>query len=29
MERNQLGDPFRFLIYAEMADVELGPVKGI
>jgi hypothetical protein len=27
MERYQLGDPFRFLIYAEMAGVELGPVQ--
>jgi len=26
MERNQLQDPFRFLIYAEMAAAELGPV---
>jgi glyoxylase-like metal-dependent hydrolase (beta-lactamase superfamily II) len=25
MERHQLQDPFRFLIYAEMAGVELGP----
>jgi hypothetical protein len=26
MERHQLQDPFRFLIYAEMAGVEIGPV---
>lgn len=26
MERNQLQDPFRFLIYAELAGVEMGPV---
>jgi hypothetical protein len=26
MERPQLQDPFRFLIYAEMAGVEIGPV---
>ncbi|MGH3302670.1 MAG: MBL fold metallo-hydrolase [Streptosporangiaceae bacterium] len=26
MERHQLQDPFRFLIYAELAGVELGPV---
>ena len=26
MERHQLEDPFRFLIYAELAGVELGPV---
>jgi glyoxylase-like metal-dependent hydrolase (beta-lactamase superfamily II) len=26
MERYQLQDPFRFLIYAELAGVELGPV---
>jgi len=26
MERHQLQDPFRFLVYAEMAGVELGPV---
>jgi len=25
MERHQLQDPFRFLIYAEMADAEIGP----
>jgi glyoxylase-like metal-dependent hydrolase (beta-lactamase superfamily II) len=25
MERHQLQDPFRFLIYAEMAGVEIGP----
>jgi hypothetical protein len=28
MERHQLQDPFRFLIYAELADVELGPVAA-
>jgi hypothetical protein len=27
MERHQLQDPFRFLIYAELADVEIGPVS--
>jgi glyoxylase-like metal-dependent hydrolase (beta-lactamase superfamily II) len=26
MERHQLQDPFRFLIYAELAGVEIGPV---
>jgi glyoxylase-like metal-dependent hydrolase (beta-lactamase superfamily II) len=26
MERHQLQDPFRFLIYADMAGVEIGPV---
>jgi len=26
MERHQLQDPFRFLIYAELAGVELAPV---
>jgi hypothetical protein len=26
MERHQLQDPFRFLVYAEMAGVEIGPV---
>jgi hypothetical protein len=25
MERHQLQDPFRFLIYAEMAGAEIGP----
>ncbi|MGH3303463.1 MAG: MBL fold metallo-hydrolase [Streptosporangiaceae bacterium] len=28
MERHQLQDPFRFLIYAELAGVELGPVAA-
>jgi hypothetical protein len=28
MERHQLHDPFRFLIYAEMAGVEIGPVAA-
>jgi glyoxylase-like metal-dependent hydrolase (beta-lactamase superfamily II) len=28
MERYQLQDPFRFLIYAELAGVELGPVAA-
>ena len=28
MERHQLQDPFRFLIYAEMAGVEIGPVAA-
>lgn len=28
MERHQLQDPFRFLIYAELADVEIGPVAA-
>jgi glyoxylase-like metal-dependent hydrolase (beta-lactamase superfamily II) len=28
MERHQLQDPFRFLIYAELAGVEIGPVAG-
>ena len=28
MERHQLQDPFRYLIYAEMAEVEVGPVGG-
>jgi glyoxylase-like metal-dependent hydrolase (beta-lactamase superfamily II) len=28
MERHQLQDPFRFLIYAELAGVELEPVTG-
>ena len=26
MEQNQQSDPFKFLIYAEMAGAELGPV---
>ena len=26
MERHQLQDPFRFLIYAELAGAEIGPV---
>lgn len=25
MERHQLQDPFRFLIYADMAGAEIGP----
>jgi hypothetical protein len=28
MERHQLQDPFRFLIYAELAGVEIGPVAA-
>jgi glyoxylase-like metal-dependent hydrolase (beta-lactamase superfamily II) len=28
MERHQLQDPFRFLIYGELAGVELGPVAA-
>jgi hypothetical protein len=28
MERYQLLDPFRFLIYAELAGVEIGPVAA-
>ncbi|MBO0838541.1 MAG: hypothetical protein J2P28_23925, partial [Actinobacteria bacterium] len=28
MERHQLQDPFRFLIYSELAGVELGPVAA-
>jgi len=28
MERHQLQDPFRFLIYAELAGVELAPVRS-
>jgi glyoxylase-like metal-dependent hydrolase (beta-lactamase superfamily II) len=28
MERHQLQDPFRFLIYAELAGVEVGPVAA-
>ena len=28
MERHQLQDPFRFLIYGELAGVELGPVAS-
>jgi glyoxylase-like metal-dependent hydrolase (beta-lactamase superfamily II) len=28
MERHQLQDPFRFLIYAELAGAEIGPVAG-
>jgi glyoxylase-like metal-dependent hydrolase (beta-lactamase superfamily II) len=28
MERHQLQDPFRFLIYGELADVEIGPVAA-
>jgi hypothetical protein len=28
MERHQLQDPFRFLIYAELACVELEPVAA-
>jgi glyoxylase-like metal-dependent hydrolase (beta-lactamase superfamily II) len=28
MERNQLQDPFRFLIYSELAGVEIGPVAA-
>ena len=28
MERHQLQDSFRFLIYAEMAGVEIGPVAA-
>ena len=28
MERHQLQDPFRFLIYAEMAGAEIGPVAA-
>ncbi|HYB85434.1 MAG TPA: alkyl sulfatase dimerization domain-containing protein, partial [Streptosporangiaceae bacterium] len=28
MERHQLQDPFRFLIYAEQAGVEIGPVAA-
>jgi hypothetical protein len=28
MERHQLQDPFRFLIYAELAGVEMGPVAA-
>jgi hypothetical protein len=28
MERRQLQDPFRFLIYAELAGVEIGPVAA-
>jgi hypothetical protein len=28
MERHQLQDPFRFLIYGELAGVELGPVTA-
>jgi glyoxylase-like metal-dependent hydrolase (beta-lactamase superfamily II) len=28
MERHQLQDPFRFLIYAELARVEIGPVAA-
>jgi hypothetical protein len=27
MERYQQGDPFRFLIYAELAGAEIGPVR--
>ncbi len=28
MERHQLQDPFRFLIYAELAGAEIGPVAA-
>jgi hypothetical protein len=28
MERHQLQDPFRFLIYAELAGAEISPVAG-
>ena len=28
MERHQLQDPFRFLIYTELAGVEIGPVAA-
>jgi glyoxylase-like metal-dependent hydrolase (beta-lactamase superfamily II) len=28
MERHQLQDPFRFLIYAELAGVEIGPIAA-
>jgi len=28
MERHQLQDQFRFLIYAELAGVEIGPVAA-
>jgi len=28
MERHQLQDPFRFLMYAELARVEIGPVAA-
>jgi hypothetical protein len=28
MERYQLQDPFRFLIYSELAGAELGPVTS-
>ena len=27
MEQYQQFDPFRFLIYAELADAEIGPVE--
>jgi hypothetical protein len=27
MERHQVQDPFRFLVYAELAGAELGPVR--
>jgi hypothetical protein len=28
MERHRLQDPFRFLIYAELAGAEIGPVAA-
>jgi len=29
MERYQLQDPFRFLIYADLAGAEIGPVAPV